>query len=161
MRPDLVDTRAATIYEIKPGEILGATSPAAFKLMAGSALPQLLSYRTILNFVTPLSWSFGMTYIPGVTTWPGFSMVPGWTLVTFDNYSIAPGVILHDFVPSARAFALEAVSLTAAVALLANWANITAAMVEAQALITWGGSASAGRVQVGTFAVGTLGLLGF
>ena len=158
MKPDLAEKEGnqGIIYEIKPGEITRALTP-AFLLDAAEALPQLWSYRATLNaFSRTTTWEYGIEHYIGLRTWNDFTLVPGWNLVTFSDYSRAPGVLLYDFVPTPEAQRIEVltcgVTATAALAILAQRAGFFAAFGTAKA---YAGTAMAWNV---TQLRATLGL---
>jgi len=152
LKPDLAEYVAGPngiVYEIKPGEILQAWNPAYYLAQATSAQPQLLTYTSLLNIVTPPTWLYGAAYAPGVKSWPTFrlGLPSGWTLVTFNNYAIAPGVILYDFVPTTEAALVEGLTVAAAVAILSQRAAIAGAIKGIYGLAQAGASANGGRMQ--------------
>jgi hypothetical protein len=160
LKPDLAEYVAGpsgVIYEIKPGEILRSWNPGYYLSQAAAAQPQLLTYSTLLNIVTPASWLYGRAYKPGVTAWSGFrrGIPSGWTLVTFNDYAIAPGVILYDFVPSPEALLIEGLTVSAAAALLSQRAAIIAAARYAYGLAGAARGFDGARAQ-GSFATAAL-----
>jgi hypothetical protein len=109
------------VYELRRGEILSWPNPLTFLADAGPAVLAAWGYMGLLNVVTSVRWGLGNAFAPGFQTWADFPTwnygTPGFTLVTFNDYAIAPGAILWDTLPSATAQFLEAVasvSLTAA-----------------------------------------------
>lgn len=59
--------------------------------------------------------STGTTWASGLTVWPSFSvpgLAPGNVLITFNDYSIAPGAIFYDVLDKGDAYELAAVAAT-------------------------------------------------
>jgi hypothetical protein len=68
-------------------------------------------------------WALGSAYKNGINIWPlEWWNPPGEELVTFADYSVAPGALLYDFVPIPEARQLGAASSVAeAQAIIGEW----------------------------------------
>jgi hypothetical protein len=114
-RPDFVQVvglTLGTVYELKPLSLASALTMTSQILEAAG---QLGGYYVILREFAPnQQWSFGRTWLNGITTWPSFpDAPPGHTLVTFDNFAAAPGLIFYNVLGSTDS--LEAVAVGAAI----------------------------------------------
>ena len=151
VKPDLAEADSGTngtIYEIKPGEITLPWAPQAW-----SAVGQLGLKLLALNLGTRIPWSLGRNYASGITPWPEFSWAPaGWELVTFSDYTLAPGVLLYDFVPtSVYSQAIEAVGdIAVSIALLQQLGAVSQALAQIQALGVSAGNAIMAELKLQT-----------
>jgi YD repeat-containing protein len=171
IRPDLAEWDGGPtgdLYEIKPGDIESYLTDTTYAVEAASAYPQLWAYRASLDIVNPhgVNWGFGTTYKDGVYVWPSLWWTqvahPGEELVTFANYSVAPGVILYDFVPVPEAEELAAVgsSVSAAQSVIGEWAAIKSVTILAGLAGAWALSASRADEARGEAGLGIVTLLG-
>jgi hypothetical protein len=132
LRPDAVEVyynqdgeRIGDVYEFKPGPITSFTSLAGIRSVTIGGANQIGSYLAMLNEAPGVQWEQGTDLWPGFKGWPAFTSPlepPGTELVTFNAYSIVPGVILYDFLPTQKALEMIGSAAGAATAAAAVYA---------------------------------------
>jgi RHS repeat-associated protein len=165
IRPDLAELANGStgqVYEIKPGEYMTFNTP-LFALSAWTAIPQLTNYKFVLDFYTQKTWSFGTDYKPGLQIWTSFTrgLNPLWTLITYSDYTIAPGVLEYDLIPTPQAQMVEYILETGvALAYLQQMGYITQALQKAGALGRAVPALNTIRLQVHNFMASCFALMG-
>ncbi len=164
MRPDFAEwnrtANTGDLYELKSASLAELLNPG----FAAIAAAQLGIYRGLLTlFVPTVSWSFGTTWASGLTIWPSFraaGMQPGSVLITFDDYSAAPGAIFYDVVDAGDAGEFAAVAAAAGIGAAAGLAAELDAVgaVELAAAVEVPAAAEADSAELDADVIGSIGL---
>ncbi len=122
LRPDLANVTGpvGTVYEIKPGPLQFVSGAFINELINIATGNQLLNYLVYLNaYAGPPAhlWGPGVTFAPGYVQWPNYRFSPpGTMLVTINNYALAPGAIIYEFLPTQQALQYATLFVAAYVA---------------------------------------------
>jgi fibro-slime domain-containing protein/RHS repeat-associated protein len=125
LRPDAVEVTGtmADIYEIKPGLLTSVLNPALFLQETLEGFEQLAGYAFLLRGAPSYTWGPGTSWASGINVWWGFTSAnaPGDVLVTFNEYTIRPGVVMYEMVPVGDAVRLAARAALGTVAAVSFW----------------------------------------
>jgi hypothetical protein len=113
----------ADIYEIKPGLLTSVLNPALFLQETLEGFEQLAGYAFLLRGAPSYTWGPGTSWASGINVWWGFTSAnaPGDVLVTFNEYTIRPGVVMYEMVPVGDAVRLAARAALGTVAAVSFW----------------------------------------
>ena len=125
LRPDMagiIGPGLGEVYELKPGEITLWSNPMTFLADASEAMDEGVANASTLTSFTNVVWGMGSSFMQGFHPWRDFQYSPrNYTLVTYADYTVAPGAMLWDFVPEPQAQyleLLESLSLAAAMVVI-------------------------------------------